>query len=126
VALPCLAATTAGFGVAGIVGGSAAAAFQSSVGSVAAGSAFATAQSLGMTGALAAGTTYGAGAVGVGTAARVANWWNGRRNAQDGEEAADAVQAAGEEAAGEEAADDGQDYALLITCAACRRQFPMS
>jgi Interferon-induced 6-16 family len=112
VALPCLAATATGFGVAGIVGGSMAAAAQSSMGSVAAGSAFATAQSLGMTGTFAAGTTYGASAFGVGAAAKVASWWNGNRNAEDDEDAAAA------------AADDDDDNGLLITCTACGQQFP--
>lgn len=48
------ALTTAGFTSAGIAGGSLAAAWQSSIGNVAAGSAFATLQSLGATGTIAA------------------------------------------------------------------------
>ena len=58
-----------GFGTAGIIGGSAAAAIQSSIGNVVAGSIFATVQSLGATGVI-AGTAIGgasAAAVGAGT-----------------------------------------------------------
>ena len=62
VAIPCAAATLAGFGAAGIVGGSIAAATQASIGNVVAGSAFATLQSLGATGTLVSGI-YGGGTV---------------------------------------------------------------
>jgi hypothetical protein len=54
--------TAAGFTTAGIAGGSAAAAWQSSIGSVAAGSTFATLQSFGATGAIAA---VGSAAIGI-------------------------------------------------------------
>jgi hypothetical protein len=54
--------TFAGFTTAGIAGGSAAAAWQSSIGSVAAGSTFATLQSLGATGTIAA---VGSAAIGI-------------------------------------------------------------
>ena len=59
VALPCLALTVMGFGTAGIVGGSVAAATQSAIGNVVAGSAFAVIQSAGATGTLMAGATGG-------------------------------------------------------------------
>ena len=51
-----------GFGTAGIISGSAAAAIQSSIGNVVAGSVFAFFQSLGATGTLAAVATGGAAA----------------------------------------------------------------
>ena len=66
VGVACAVPMAAGFGTAGIVGGSFAAMWQSSIGSVVAGSAFATLQSLGATGVFAtgaaAGTTASAGA----------------------------------------------------------------
>ncbi|KAG7358945.1 interferon-induced 6-16 family protein [Nitzschia inconspicua] len=54
-----LVATAAGFGAAGVIGGSLAASIQSGIGNVAAGSAFATMQSLGATGTFSAMTTGG-------------------------------------------------------------------
>lgn len=60
VAVGAGALSLAGFGMAGIAAGSAAAAWQSSIGSVATGSTFATLQSLGATGWIA--TTFGGGA----------------------------------------------------------------
>ena len=63
VAIGCF---TMGFGIAGIIGGSAAAAIQSSIGSVAAGSIFATVQSLGATGVIAGTAIGGASAAAVG------------------------------------------------------------
>lgn len=71
VALPCLAASAVGFGAAGIVGGSLAAATQSAIGNVAAGSAFAIFQSLGATGVFVNGAAAGAAAVGAGAAVSV-------------------------------------------------------
>lgn len=66
VTVACAVPMAAGFGTAGIVGGSFAAMWQSSIGNVVAGSAFATLQSLGATGVFAtgaaAGTTASAGA----------------------------------------------------------------
>jgi ribosomal protein L12E/L44/L45/RPP1/RPP2 len=60
-----LAVTAAGFGSAGIVGGSVAAAVQSSIGNVAAGSLFAALQSAGATGTIAAvGSAGGMAAAG--------------------------------------------------------------
>lgn len=66
-----MSATLIGFGAAGIVGGSIAAAIQSSIGNVAAGSLFATMQSLGATGTFTAMTTGGIAAT-AGSAAVVA------------------------------------------------------
>jgi len=74
------AATAAGFGAAGIVGGSVAAGVQSGMGYVAAGSWFATMQSLGMTGTFAAMSTYGGIAAGASSIAVVAT-----RNKSDSE-----------------------------------------
>ncbi|KAG7354893.1 interferon-induced 6-16 family protein [Nitzschia inconspicua] len=54
-----IVATAAGFGAAGVVGGSLAASIQSGIGNVAVGSAFATMQSLGATGTFSAMTTGG-------------------------------------------------------------------
>lgn len=72
-----------GFGSAGIVGGSIAAAIQSSIGNVAAGSAFAVAQNLGAQGVfLTAGYAGGATAAAGGAALAVA----GKKNEDDGEE----------------------------------------
>lgn len=77
VAAPCLLATLAGFGAAGIVAGSTAAATQASIGSVAAGSAFATLQSLGATGALVTGATAGTVAAGAGAVTAISSGQNG-------------------------------------------------
>ena len=55
-----LGTTLFGFGTAGVVAGTTAAATQAAIGNVAAGSVFATLTSLGMTGAL-AGTAIGGG-----------------------------------------------------------------
>lgn len=60
VATGGLALTLAGFGTAGIVGGSVAAGVQSSIGNVAAGSLFAALQSAGATGTITAATSCGA------------------------------------------------------------------
>jgi hypothetical protein len=62
----CVAAICYGFGAAGIVGGSSAAALQASIGSVVAGSAFAMMQSLGATGWFVTGAYAGAATAGVG------------------------------------------------------------
>jgi hypothetical protein len=64
----CVAATCYGFGAAGIVGGSSAAALQASISNVVVGSAFATAQSLGATGWFVTGAYAGAATAGVGGA----------------------------------------------------------
>ena len=71
VALPCIAASVAGFGVAGVVGGSAAAVWQSAIGNVAAGSLFATLQSLGATGVFVTGSAVGTSAAGAGLATKL-------------------------------------------------------
>ena len=57
-----------GFGGAGIAAGSVAAATQSSIGAVTAGSAFATMTSLGMTGVFSSLATVGTGITGIGAA----------------------------------------------------------
>jgi hypothetical protein len=71
VAAPCVVASLAGFGAAGIVGGSVAAGIQSGIGNVAAGSAFAILQSWGATGLFLNGASAGAAAIGVGAVAGV-------------------------------------------------------
>ena len=68
VAAPCLAASAVGFGTAGIVGGSVAAGIQSTIGNVAAGSLFATMQSLGATGSFVYGATAGSATAAAGFA----------------------------------------------------------
>ena len=68
-----LAATAAGFGAEGIVAGSAAAAWQASMGTVAAGSLFATLQSLGAAGTLVAITAGSAAVVGGGVGVAIAS-----------------------------------------------------
>lgn len=70
VAAPCLALSLFGFGAAGIVGGSMAAATQATIGNVAAGSTFALLQSAGATGMFVNGMAAGTAAVGVGAAAQ--------------------------------------------------------
>jgi hypothetical protein len=60
--------TAAGFTTAGIAGGSIAAAAQSSIGAVAAGSAFATLQSLGAAGTIVTGGLFGVGILAIGGA----------------------------------------------------------
>lgn len=65
-AVVCAAPMLVGFGTGGIVAGSLAAAWQATIGNVAAGSAFATLQSLGATGTLATGAYGGAGVLGLG------------------------------------------------------------
>lgn len=70
-AVPCGVAIAAGFGATGVVAGSAAAAWQAAIGNVAAGSVFATLQSLAMTGTLATGATTGAAAAVAGTAMKM-------------------------------------------------------
>ena len=62
----CAAPMLVGFGTGGIAAGSLAAAWQATIGNVAAGSAFATLQSLGATGTLATGAYGGAGVLGLG------------------------------------------------------------
>jgi hypothetical protein len=66
VAGACAIPMVAGFGTAGIVGGSLAAITQSSIGNIVAGSAFSILQSLGATGVFAAGTAAGGSAAGAG------------------------------------------------------------
>ena len=74
----------AGFGTAGIVGGSTAAAIQSSIGCVASGSAFAILQSLGMTGILSTvarlGTATGIGSIGSSILGCIANAFGNNTN----------------------------------------------
>ncbi|EED84426.1 predicted protein [Postia placenta Mad-698-R] len=77
VALPALSA--AGFGILGPLAGSSAAAWQAAIGSVAAGSAFATLQSVAMTAAIPALWYIVPGAVGVGIGALI-GWLTGGRN----------------------------------------------
>ena len=62
-----------GFGTAGVVAGSAAAAIQSGIGNVAAGSLFAICQSLGMTGFFATAATAGAAGAAAGAAGAAAS-----------------------------------------------------
>mmetsp|Transcript_30122 Transcript_30122/g.50030 ORF Transcript_30122/g.50030 Transcript_30122/m.50030 type:complete len:177 (+) Transcript_30122:433-963(+) len=71
VAVACAVPIALGCGAGGIVGGSFMAAWQSSIGNVAAGSLFATLQSLGATGTLAAGAQVGAATAAAGGAALV-------------------------------------------------------
>jgi hypothetical protein len=78
-----LSATLAGFGAAGIAGGSIAALIQSGIGNVAAGSLFATMQSLGATGTFTAMTTGGlvtAGASGAAVAITSSDGENKKEN----------------------------------------------
>jgi Interferon-induced 6-16 family len=70
VALPCVAVSLAGFGAAGIVGGSLAAAAQSAIGNVAAGSLFAVTQSAGATGVFVNGMLYGGVTAAAGAASK--------------------------------------------------------
>ena len=84
VATVCALPIVAGFGTAGIAGGSIAALVQSSIGNVAAGSTFAVLQSLGATGVFATGATAGGTAAGSGF---IANWWSKKnKKASDEEE----------------------------------------
>lgn len=84
VALPCLALTIAGFGAAGIVGGSIAAATQSAIGNVAAGSLFATLQSVGATGLLVNGAAAGGVAAAAGAiTATIQNIHNRNQNKKE-------------------------------------------
>src|SRR6056300_1554340 len=76
IAAPCVVAAAAGFGSAGIVGGSLAALWQASVGNVASGSAFAALQSMGATGAFTSGMAAGGAVSGAGAGAR---WWESRK-----------------------------------------------
>lgn len=87
VALPCVAATAVGFGSAGIVGGSLAAAMQSAIGNVAAGSSFALLQSLGATGTFISGATAGGSAIAVGSGAKIVQHVTNknRTNEEEGE-----------------------------------------
>ena len=71
MAVPCIGAALFGFGAAGIVGGSFAAGVQSGIGNVAAGSAFATLQSLGATGTFVTGASYGGAAAGAGAVGKL-------------------------------------------------------
>ena len=63
--------TLLGFGSAGVVAGSAAAAIQAAIGNVAAGSTFATMTSLGMTGVLSTLSSTGVGSIVAGIAAAI-------------------------------------------------------
>ena len=63
--------TLLGFGGAGVVAGSAAAAIQAAIGNVAAGSTFATMTSLGMTGVLSTLSSTGVGSIVAGIAAAI-------------------------------------------------------
>jgi len=76
VAGVCAMPMVAGFGPAGIVGGSIAALAQSSIGNLAAGSIFAALQSAGMTGVFATGATAGGAAAGTGY---IADWWSEKK-----------------------------------------------
>lgn len=70
----------AGFAEGGIIAGSIAAGIQSGIGSVAAGSAFATLQSIGATGAImAAGPFITVGGAVAGTIAGIAYFWNKKK-----------------------------------------------
>lgn len=69
VAVVSLCLTAVGFAPAGIAAGSLAASIQSTIGTVAAGSMFATLQSLGASGALAIAGTVGAGVAAIGASA---------------------------------------------------------
>jgi hypothetical protein len=80
VTVLCAAPVLAGFGTGGIVAGSLAALWQSSIGSVAAGSSFAALQSLGATGTLLTGAYGGAGIVGTGA---VGNYLMGKKSKSD-------------------------------------------
>jgi hypothetical protein len=83
VAAPCVVAMALGFGTAGIVAGSAAAATQASIANVAAGSVFAVAQSLGATGAFASGATWGGVAAATGAGVKVAQKVRGSSQEHD-------------------------------------------
>lgn len=83
VAAPCVALSLFGFGAAGIVGGSLAAATQASIGNVVAGSTFAMLQGAGATGMFVNGMTAGAVAATAGAAAKVVN--DGKEQDEDNE-----------------------------------------
>ena len=76
IAAPCIVASAAGFGTAEIAGSSVAAVWQSAIGNVAAGSTFATLQSLGATGVFVNGATVGTSAAGAGLATKVGKYVN--------------------------------------------------
>lgn len=86
VATGGLALTAAGFGASGIVGGSIAAAVQSSIGNVAAGSTFAALQSAGATGTIAAWTSVGTWSAAGGGAAATWFGWKTNKNASEEKE----------------------------------------
>jgi hypothetical protein len=71
VAVPCAALSLAGYGAAGIVGGSWAAAKMSAIGNVAAGSLYATMQSAGATGLFVKGMYAGGAATAAGVTTKV-------------------------------------------------------
>mmetsp|Transcript_41079 Transcript_41079/g.99013 ORF Transcript_41079/g.99013 Transcript_41079/m.99013 type:complete len:198 (-) Transcript_41079:234-827(-) len=136
IAVPCAAATLAGFGAGGIVAGSVATMWQASVGNVAAGSAFATLQSIGATGGFYSGLAYGGTAFGAG------KWWEIKNNSsneegnneEDGNKGGDG----GERKHGNgenknssdrtesEPNDGGGVEEVSLTCPQCERSFRIS
>jgi Interferon-induced 6-16 family len=114
VALPCVAVSLAGFGAAGIVGGSMAAAAQSAIGNVAAGSLFAVMQSAGATGLFVNGMFAGGTAAAAGAAANVftGDTKNSKDNQGDGETKNDGI----------EQEDDTQTPKAMRFCPYCGRK----
>jgi hypothetical protein len=115
VALPCLALMVAGFGTAGIVGGSVAAATQSAIGNVVAGSAFAVVQSAGATGALVAGATGGLTAGAAGAVATVVEHNHNKEPEQHGKD--------GKENSG---THENKVSRTTIRCNHCQQEFAVS
>eukprot|EP00545_Synedropsis_sp_CCMP1620_P009942 CAMPEP_0119029746 /NCGR_PEP_ID=MMETSP1176-20130426/40675_1 /TAXON_ID=265551 /ORGANISM="Synedropsis recta cf, Strain CCMP1620" /LENGTH=195 /DNA_ID=CAMNT_0006986101 /DNA_START=98 /DNA_END=685 /DNA_ORIENTATION=+ len=120
VAVPCASATLVGFGAAGIVGGSMAAAAQAAVGNVAAGSAFATLQALGMTGVFVNGATVGGAAAGAGAAAAMVT--NRSKKEQDWDEMDNTENES--DGLNQTVCDTGGD-GTLTKCTRCGRTFQL-
>ncbi|KAL3938824.1 MAG: hypothetical protein SGBAC_006348 [Bacillariaceae sp.] len=132
IAVPCAVASLAGFGVGGVVGGSLAAVWQASVGNVAAGSGFATLQSLGATGGLYSGMAYGGTAFGAG---KVWEYKDKKSTIEgsDGDEGNDECKGnhgngdyknSSETIEGEADEEDGGE--VTLTCPRCERSFRVS
>ncbi|CAJ1962346.1 unnamed protein product [Cylindrotheca closterium] len=125
IAVPCAAATVAGFGAGGVAAGSAATMWQASFGNVAAGSAFAALQSAG-----AAGGFYSGMAVG-GTSFGAGKWWESSkynmfnkegRNGKDGDSGVDGVNKKSSDRT-ESKPDEGDAEQISVTCPHCKKSF---
>ena len=125
IAVPCVAATVAGFGARGVMAGSVATMWQASFGNVAAGSAFAALQSTGAAGGFNSGMAAGGTAFGAG------KWWGSSKsngsneegnNGKDGDKGVNGVNKNSADRTGSEP-DEGGAGQVSLTCPRCKKSF---